>query len=206
MTRLRVIPGTLILLLILLSGAAALLPAGLLPLVLLFLPLIGVIIGLFLPRKMRGKTWGLAVSGSTFLTALRMAFDYDWAKGGYQFVLHGPKIDFLGAEFLLGVAQISLMLVLLAAVLHPLAVTASLRTIHIRSRQHYGWMHALLIAMLGVFMSGDLLLFYVFFEASLIPLFFIIGIWGGANRRQAAGRFFLYTLAASVFALAGILY
>jgi len=190
----------------LLSAGAAFLPPGLLPAALLLLPVIGVVVGLLLPRRMRGKTWGLAVSASTFFTALSMALQYDWAKGGYQFKLEGPGIDFLNAKFVLAVDQISLMLVLLAAALHPLAVTASLRSIHIRPRQHYAWMNALLIMMMGVFMAGDLLLFYVFFEASLVPLFFIIGIWGSTNRRQAAARYFLMTFAASVFALAGILY
>ncbi|HSI36005.1 MAG: NuoM family protein [Phycisphaerae bacterium] len=204
--RIRALPFTLIGLMLLLSTGAAFLPAALLPFALLVIPIVGVIVGLVLPRRMRGKTWGLAVSASTFFTALAMALQYDWAKGGYQFVIKGPKIDFLGAQFLLAVDQISLMLVLLAAALHPLAVTASLRSVHVRPRQHYAWMNALLIMMMGVFMAGDLLLFYVFFEASLVPLFFIIGIWGGSQRRQAAARFFLYTFAASVFALAGILY
>src|SRR5678815_6153493 len=98
------------------------------------------------------------------------------------------------------------MLVLLTALLHPIAVTASLRSIHTRSREHYANMNLLLVFMLGTFMATDLMLFYIFFEASLVPLFFIVGIWGGKERRRAAVTLFLYTFAGSIFMLAGITY
>jgi NADH-quinone oxidoreductase subunit M len=163
-------------------------------------------VGMFLPQRMRGKTWGLAVSASTLFAAISMALQYDWALGGFQFVVRGPKIASIGAEFALGVDQISLMLVVLTALLHPIAVTASLRSVHTRPREHYANMNLLLVFMLGTFMATDLLLFYAFFEASLVPLFFIVGIWGGKERRRAANTLFLYTFAASVFMLAGVVY
>lgn len=198
----------LLVLLAILSAGAAFLPKEHLALGLLGVPLIGVLVGTQLPPKVRGKTWGLAVSASTLLTAVSMALQYNWGAGGYQFNILGPEMDIGDAtfRFSMGVDQISLMLVLLTAFLHPLAVTASLRSVHARSREHYAWMNFLLIAMLGTFMARDLLLFYAFFEMSLIPLFFIVGIWGGKERRKAADRLFLYTFVGSVFMLAGVVY
>jgi len=202
----RGVPVLLFVLLAILSAGAAILPHHLLPLALLILPIFGVVVGIMLPPHMRGKIWGLAVSASTLLTAISMAWQYDWHAGGYQFLVMGPKVAGLGFQFRLGVDQISLMLVLLTAALHPLAVTASMRSVQARTREHYACMNFLLVTMLGTFMATDLLLFYAFFEMSLIPLFFIVGIWGGKDRRKAANKLFLYTFAGSVFSMAGILY
>lgn len=202
----RRIPIRLLLILACLSGGSALLPQRYLAVGILVVPLIGVIGGMLLPPRMRGKTWGLGVSASTLFAAFAMALHYDWHQGGYEFVVKGPRIESLGFQFSLGLDQISLLLVLLTAVLHPIAVTASLRSVHMRSREHYANMNLLLVFMLGTFMATDLLLFYAFFEASLVPLFFIVGIWGGKERRRAAVTLFLYTFSASVFALASIVY
>jgi NADH-quinone oxidoreductase subunit M len=202
----RRLPVRLLVILAILSGGSALLPPRYLPLAILIVPMFGVIVGMFLPQRMRGKTWGLAVSASTLFAAISMALQYDWAIGGYQFEVRGLKIRSIGFEFALGVDQISLMLVLLTALLHPIAVTASLRSVHTRPREHYANMNLLLVFMLGTFMATDLLLFYTFFEASLVPLFFIVGIWGGRERRRAATTLFLYTFASSVFMLAGVVY
>lgn len=206
MTHIRGIPVTLLLLLGILSTGAAFLPKEYLPWALLLLPMIGVIAGMMLPKRMRGKTWGLAVSASTLFTAISMAIQYDWARGGMQYQVSGPTMPGLGVRFSFGLDEISLMLVLLTASLHPLAVTASLRSIHVRSRQHYAWMNFLLVTMAGTFMATDLLVFYMFFEASLVPLFFIVGMWGGKERKRAAGKLFLYTFFGSIFMLVGILY
>jgi NADH-quinone oxidoreductase subunit M len=206
MTHIRGIPVTLLLLLGILSTGAAFLPKEYLPWALLLLPMIGVIAGMMLPKRMRGKTWGLAVSASTLFTAISMAIQYDWATGGMQYQVSGPAMPGLGVRFSFGVDEISMMLVLLTASLHPLAVTASLRSIHVRSRQHYAWMNFLLVTMAGTFMATDLLVFYMFFEASLVPLFFIVGMWGGKERKRAAGKLFLYTFFGSIFMLVGILY
>src|SRR5947209_9384088 len=97
-------------------------------------------------------------------------------------------------------------LILLTTGLTPLAILASFESIKDRAKEYYAWMLALLVAMLGVFVARDLLLFYIFFELTLIPMFFIIGIWGGPDRRFAAGKFFLFTFTGSVFTLAGALY
>src|SRR5207244_8745733 len=106
----------------------------------------------------------------------------------------------------LGVDAISLWLVLLTVLLTPLAILASYQSIKDRPKEYYAWMLALLAAMNGVFIARDLLLFYIFFELTLIPMFFIIGIWGGPERRYAAGKFFLFTFAGSVFTLASVVY
>src|SRR4051812_18122622 len=204
--RTRRLPLKLLILLGLLSMAAGFLPHNYIALGLLGVPMFGVIVGAMLPPRIRGKTWGLAVSASTLVCALTMAYQYDWARGGMQFELHGPEIPGLGMAFRIGVDQISLVLILMAAALHPLAVTASLRSVQRHSREHYAWMNFLLITLHGTFMATDLVLFYAFFEASLVPLFFIVGIWGGKERRRAAVKLFLYTFAGSIFMLAGITY
>jgi NADH-quinone oxidoreductase subunit M len=135
-----------------------------------------------------------------------MAFQFDWQNAEYQFVIRTAPVAGLNMQFAVGVDAISMVMVLLTALLHPLAVTASLRSVHARTREHYACMNFLLVTMLGAFLATDLMLFYMFFEASLIPLFFIVGVWGGAERRRAANKLFLYTFAASIIALPGILY
>lgn len=107
---------------------------------------------------------------------------------------------------MLGADAISVWLVLLTVLLMPLAIAASFSSIKEREKEYYAWMLLLLAAMNGVFVSRDLLLFYIFFELTLVPMFFIIGIWGGPERRYAAGKFFLFTFAGSVFTLAGVIY
>ncbi|MDB5295781.1 MAG: nuoM 1, partial [Phycisphaerales bacterium] len=153
-----------------------------------------------------GRSFGAGVSFASLVAVLAMAGRYDWAVGGYQFVAWGPRLSGLGAQFAVGVDQLSLTLVVLTAALHALAVAGSLWSVRVRTREYYAWMSFLLVTMLGVFMATDLLLFYTFFEVSLVPLFFLVGIWGGPDRRRAANTLFLYTFAASIFALAGIIY
>src|SRR5207248_5042038 len=115
-------------------------------------------------------------------------------------------ISSIGFSVSLGIDSISLWLLLLTVFLTPLAIASSFGSIKIREKEYYAWMLALLAAMLGVFVARDLLLFYIFFELTLIPMFFIIGIWGGPERRYAAGKFFLFTFTGSVFTLAGAIY
>jgi len=100
----------------------------------------------------------------------------------------------------------SAWLVLLTALLMPLAIGSSWLAVKDRAKEYYAWMLLLEMAMLGCFIARDVLLFYIFFELTLIPMFFIIGIWGGPDRRHAAGKFFLMTFTGSVFTLAGVIY
>jgi len=112
-------------------------------------------------------------------------------------------IDF---RYRVGVDGLSLWLLVLTAVITPLSIWASFSGIRQRVRDYYILMLLLEAGMLGVFCARDLLLFYIFFEFTLIPLFFLIGIWGGPDRRRAAGTFFLYTFSGSVLTFAGVLY
>jgi NADH-quinone oxidoreductase subunit M len=126
--------------------------------------------------------------------------------GDWQFLYEYTWLPLLGLKVSLGVDAISLWLVVLTAVLTPVSILASFNYIKERQREFYTWMLVLHAGMLGVFMARDLLLFYLFFEFTLIPMFFIIGIWGGPDRRKAASKFFLFTFAGSVLTLASLIY
>ena len=127
------------------------------------------------------------------LAAWHHNFTYDW-------------IPTFGVQFMMGMDTISLWLVVLTAVLTPICILASFNYIKDRQPEFYAWMLVLHTAMLGVFCAKDVLLFYLFFEFTLIPMFFIIGIWGGSERRKAAGKFFLFTFAGSVLTLVSLLF
>jgi NADH-quinone oxidoreductase subunit M len=118
----------------------------------------------------------------------------------------GYEIQSLGFGLHLRLDAVSLWLAILTTFLTPLAIAFSFDSIRDREREYYAWMNALLLTMLGVFVAGDVLLFYVFFELTLVPMFFIIGIWGGPQRRYAAAKFFLFTFTGSVFTLAAAIY
>jgi NADH-quinone oxidoreductase subunit M len=174
----------------------------LLPLIIL-LPLVGAVICALLPSGALARAWALFISLATLGLVIILGFTRtelvtyapkSWAASGFNF------------GFRLSCDSISYWLVLLTAGLQPLAIAASFASIRERERQYYAWMLALLVAMIGVFIASDLLLFYVFFELTLIPMFFIIGIWGGPERRYAAAKFFLFTFAGSVFTLAAAVY
>ncbi len=105
-----------------------------------------------------------------------------------------------------GLDAVSLPLVVLTGVLVPLSVACSFTAIRMRIREYYAWLMALTAAMFGVFAARDVLLFYIFFEFTLVPLYFLIGIWGGSERRYAANKFFLFTFVGSVLTFAGLLY
>lgn len=112
----------------------------------------------------------------------------------------------LQIEYHLGVDGISMPLILLTVFLTPLAIWGSFTAIQDRAREFYALLLLLHAAMIGVFCSRDLLIFYMFFEFTLVPLYFVIGIWGGAQRQKAANMFFIYTLAGSMLTFAGVLY
>jgi len=175
--------------------------------ILLLLPLLGAVVAPFMPDARTTRRWALVVSVATalygFYIAFRFHFDHSEA---IQFVYRGTAVAGLGLSFSLGIDSISLWLVLLTVLLVPLAVAASFGSIRERQKEYYAWMLGLLVAMLGVFVARDLLLFYVFFELTLVPMFFIIGIWGGPERRYAANKFFLFTFTGSVFTLAAAIY
>lgn len=125
----------------------------------------------------------------------------NWVSGSEDVNSRPLKI-----QYKLGVDGISLPLVILTALLTPLAIWGSFTGIQTRHREYYALMLLLFGAMLGVFCARDLLLFYIFFEFTLVPLYFLIGIWGGPQRQKAANMFFIYTLTGSLLTFAGVIY
>ena len=151
---------------------------------------------------------GLALAGSVlgFLVTLPLAIDFDRGTAQMQFVERAPWIETFGVQYLLGIDGISLWLILLTALITIVVVVAGWVVITDRVAQYMASFLILSGLMVGVFASLDGLLFYVFFEATLIPMYLIIGVWGGPNRVYAAFKFFLYTLAGSLLMLVALVY
>ena len=190
---------------------------------LVLLPLLGAAVGALLRSSSAARTWALAVSLATAAIAAIIAVQFFTASDltdaeglsagarNYRVTMSSETVKMvtlstINASFNFGVDAIGMWLVLLTVFLMPLAMAASFGSIREREKEYYAWMTMLLGAMLGVFVARDALAFYVFFELTLIPMFFIIGIWGGPDRRYAAGKFFLFTFTGSVFTLAAIIY
>jgi NADH-quinone oxidoreductase subunit M len=165
------------------------------------------------------RRWALGVSFATLgVVVVACAMFVEQTDGGASggFALteacawiggeEGSFVSRVQVQYKLGVDGISMTLLLMAALLTPLAIWGSFTGIQTRHREYYALMLLLFGAMLGVFCARDLLLFYVFFEFTLIPLYFLIGIWGGPQREKAANMFFIYTLAGSMLTFAGVLY
>ena len=178
---------------------------GLLTLV-TFLPLIGSILMAFMPatqvKQIRGLALAFAVG--TFVVSLAMLSQFKGGTYHFQMIDFAPWIPSLGLNYKLGVDGISIWLVVLTTFLMIIATWFSFY-VNTRVKQYMIFMLMLETAMLGVFLSLDMILFYAFFEASLIPMFFLINIWGGERRSYASVKFFLYTFAGSIFMLLGIL-
>ncbi len=171
-----------------------------------FLPLVGALVLLLLPKQ--GRTpwyWAVAVTTVTFLLSLPLFFGWQVGEAGYQFVERRPWAPELGLNYILGVDGISLFLVLLTTFLGPIVILSSWNSITDRPVTYLFLMLVLETGMLGVFLSLDLVLFYLFWEATLIPMYFLIGVWGGPRRVYAAVKFFLYTMAGSALMLVAIL-
>src|SRR5438093_1332638 len=141
----------------------------------------------------------------TFLLSLPLYFGFDAELIGYQFEEHARWMPTLGVSYHVGVDGISLLLVLLTTFLMPLALASAWDSIEDRVKEFVATMLILETGMLGVFVSLDLFLFYVFWEAMLIPMYFVIGVWGGPNRIYAAVKFVLYTMVGSMLMLVAIL-
>ncbi len=173
----------------------------------IFFPLAGLLVVLFLPAG-RGKAIKLAaniVTGLEFLATLYLLTGFSAASGEMQFVERASWIPSFKVQYLLGIDGISLLLVLLTSLLTFLATLSSWSAIKDRLKEYYIFLLLLEVGMIGVFVSLDLVLFYVFWEVMLVPMYFLIGIWGGERKLYAAIKFFLYTLFGSVMMLIGIL-
>ncbi|HEU4590681.1 MAG TPA: NADH-quinone oxidoreductase subunit M [Steroidobacteraceae bacterium] len=173
-----------------------------------FLPLLGAAILLFVPAGDSGKTaarWvALIVSSLTFIVSLWMWSRFDNANPGFQFV---ENYEWIGSSigYRMGVDGVSVLFVVLTALLTPVVVISSWNSIQSRVRDYMLVFLVLETLCIGVFTALDLAMFYVFFEGSLIPMFLIIGIWGGKRRIQAAYKFFFYTFTGSVLMLLAIM-
>jgi len=172
-----------------------------------FVPLIGsVLILLALRRNNAARVGAMIVSIVDLVLALHLWFHFDSTRGDDQFVeradwLFGGKI-----QYLMGTDGISLVLIMLTVFLGPLVILSTWKAIQERVPEFMAFILFLQTAMIGTFLARDMLLFYVFWEAMLIPMYFLIGIWGGQRRIYAAVKFFIFTMVGSVFMLVAILY
>jgi NADH-quinone oxidoreductase subunit M len=175
--------------------------------IVLFTPLAGLLVLLFLPatNKTLVKVWANVSAIAGFLVSLPLVFRFDRSREGFQFVEKFDWIPSLGVQYYLGLDGISLLLVMLTTLLGAVAVLCSWNAIEERIKEYYAMMLLQQTGMLGVFLSLDFLLFYVFWEVVLVPMYFLIGVWGGPRKLYAAIKFFLYTLAGGVLMLLGIL-
>jgi NADH-quinone oxidoreductase subunit M len=174
--------------------------------IVLFTPLTGLAVLLLIPasKERAIKLWANFAAFAGFLVSLPLLFRFDPSKD-FQFVERAPWIPTLGASYHLGIDGISLLLVLLTTLIGFLAVLSSWNAIQERLKEYYAFFLLLQTGMLGVFMAMDFLLFFLFWEVVLVPMYFIIGIWGGPQRVYAAIKFMIYTLVGSVLMLLGIL-
>src|SRR6266576_521976 len=150
------------------------------------------------------KKFATAWFGVAFVASLAL-LKYDRALGGMQFLEDHQWIPVIGARYQMGADGVAVLLIVLTTLLGVIAALSSWKYIQKREKEYYVLLLLLQAAVVGVFTSMDLFLFYLFFEVSLVPMYFLIGIWGGENRLYAAIKFFLYTLVGSVVMLLGVL-
>src|SRR3982075_2058787 len=180
--------------------------------IILFTPLVGAIILLFVPKKNKDAIRWIAniFAFGGFLVSLPLV-PWFWDKRmepGFKFVEGAANnwIPSIGAGYNLGIDGISFLLIMLTTLLGWISILSSWAAIEIRVKEYYVWFLVLQTGMLGVFMALDFFLFFVFWEAMLVPMYLLIGIWGGPRKLYAAIKFFLYTLFGSVLMLLGILF
>ena len=172
-----------------------------------YTPLVGAILLLFINKESKNfiRWFANVVAAAGFLVSLPLLTRFDSNAEGMQFVERHSWIPSMGVEYHFGIDGISLLLILLTTGLGFIAILSSWTAIEDRVKEYYIFMLLLQTGMLGVFMAMDFFLFYVFWEVMLVPMYFLIGVWGGARKLYAAIKFFLYTLLGSVLMLLGIL-
>jgi len=175
---------------------------------LVLLPLVGGVVVLLTGRgrEQLARTIGLAISLLTFVATIGLWARFDATVANYQFVERYTWLPEFGISYHVGVDGISLLLIVLTAFLTPLALLCSWESIEQRVREFVFFMLVLEAAIIGVFISLDLFLFYLFWDAMLIPMYFLIGIWGYDRRIYASIKFLLYTMAGSVLMLLAIIW
>src|SRR5450759_5988339 len=170
---------------------------------LLAIPLVGALIGLMLPGREPAAS-GVETPAARqvafwlfvleFVVSIGLWWSFNPADTGWQAPIDIGWIPTWGVRFTLGVDGIALMMVLLTTFIMPLSVLGSWTTIRTKVRSYYALLLILTTGMLGVFLARDLFLFYVMWEVMLVPMYFIIGVWGGERRIYASLKFFIYTM------------
>jgi NADH-quinone oxidoreductase subunit M len=183
-------------------------PASYLLLAILALPLIGAILVMFVPREEKelARGIGLGVALLTFVVSLGILGPFDGRIASTQLVFDKEWIPVLGTHFKIGVDGISIWLVLLTTFLSPDRAAQRHRAVDDRVREFVAINLLLEVAMVGAFVALDLFLFYVFWELMLIPMYLLIGMWGGQRRVYASIKFVIYTMVGSLLMLATIFY
>ncbi len=172
-----------------------------------WLPALGAILILVLFKKEQTgavRRFATAWFGVVFLVSLAL-LGYDRATGGMQYLEDAQWIPIIGARYQMGADGVSALLIMLTTLLGVIAALSSWEYIEKREKEYYVLLLLLQAAVVGVFSAMDMFLFYLFFEVSLVPMYFLIGIWGGERRLYAAIKFFLYTLVGSVVLLLGVI-
>ncbi len=172
---------------------------------LVFLPLVGALALLAVPNESFARIWTLIITTITAVISLFLYPRFDTTTAKYQFGEHCSWIPSLNINYTLGIDGISLLLVLLTTLIMPICILASWKYIQKRVKEFMICMLIMETSMLGVFMALDFVLFYILWEAMLIPMYLLIAIWGGPRKVYASVKFFLYTLAGSVLLLVAII-
>ena len=170
-----------------------------------FVPVVGAILILFIRNNRLVKWVALSTTVLTFIVSLPIYKNFDKSTYEMQFVEIHPWVPAWNIDYKVGVDGISVLFIILVAILSILCVTVSWKAIEHKTKEFFVSLLIMETAMMGVFISLNIFLFYLFWELTLIPMFLLIGIWGGANRIYATVKFVLFTLAGSVFMLVGII-
>ncbi|MDG2423208.1 MAG: NADH-quinone oxidoreductase subunit M [Phycisphaerales bacterium] len=174
--------------------------------ILLLLPIAGglVVVG---SSARAAKSIALLTTLATFGASIAAAIEFDvWGTGDFGLVSSIPWLPEVGINLSIGADSVAMMLVLLTTLLMPLAVLGSWTAVGERLKEYYGWLLLIESAMIGVFLARDLVFFYICFEFTLVPMYFLIAIYGGSGRARACVKFFLYTFTGSLIALVGFLF
>lgn len=174
----------------------------------ILVPLIGGLLLLIIKNEKGNliRYLGLFFSTVAFIISLIIYFSFDIATSDFQFIHRISWIENLNISYYVGIDGMSMLLILLTTFITPLTLISSWSSIEHKVKEFTFFMLMLEVGMLGVFMSLDLFLFYIFWEAMLIPMYFIIGIWGGKERIYASIKFFIYTMAGSLLMLVAIIW
>lgn len=172
---------------------------------LIFSPLVAALITALLPSENAQRWWTFAATTAIAILSLPLYSRFNLETPKFQFAEHHAWIPSLHVSYTLGIDGISLLLVLLTTLIMPLCVSASWRYIQTRIKEFLVCLLIMESAMVGVFCALDFVLFFVFWEAMLIPMALLIGIWGGPRKVYAALKFFIYTMAGSIFLLVAII-